>query len=279
MFSLSAVTDRVSDLTGYSKLENEDTEDAVIEFVTKDEYYGAIPEPIPANRVIPDWYRNLPGRVGGNEDSLQSTVKRCAPFMEAMTMGWIIPLAGEVEFMAQSGRVEWKSDFKEELIDAHGMAQVGGEAFPNSDWPVLKFINPWCIKVPDGYSALITSPFNRIEPLFQTFSGVVDVDSYFNNINAPFMWTGGDFEGVVEDGRPIVQVIPFKRGSMITDGITRPMTEDESMEKEKTRTELTSHKSMYRDRRWVHKKGSRNLPFDPDSEDGESGSSCPFHRS
>ncbi|AGC34309.1 hypothetical protein HSTV2_40 [Halorubrum sodomense tailed virus 2] len=286
MFDLTGATETVRDLSNYvrpdgSSAEDEPDEDRLIEFVTEKELYGAIPEPVPANKILPEWYRNLNPFMDGTERKSisSSTVKRCMPFMEALTMGWLIPLAAEVQFYAEDGYVSYEWGFQREMVSSHSLEQVGGEAFPNHEWPVLKFHNHWCIKVPEGYSLLVTNPMNRIEPRWQTFSGVVDADNYFNYINAPFMWTGGDWEGVAEAGTPIVQVIPFKRDSMLTDAVVREMTEREKIEQQKTKTELSSVESTYRNDRWVQKKGSRNLPPEvvEDSDDSE-GSSCPFHR-
>ncbi|AAL54991.1 hypothetical protein HrrHF2_475 [Halorubrum phage HF2] len=290
----SSVTNAVSDLSNKVRLdgtpaEEEPEEDQLIEFVTEEELYGAIPEPLPANKVLPDWYKKLGQYTEGNGELgstnerngvARSTVKRCAPFMEAMTMGFIVPLCGEVYFDAEDGYVQYEWDFQRELISPHSLSQVGGEMFPNHEWPVLKFINHWSIKVPDGYSVLVTNPMNRPGQPFTPFSGIVDVDSYFNNINAPFMWTGGDFEGVVPQGSPIIQVIPFHRDTMLTDATSRPMTEEEDMEIRRTKNEISAHQSMYRDNRWQHKQGSRMLPPEAveSGEDESEGSSCPFHR-
>ncbi|WP_144797708.1 hypothetical protein [Halorubrum depositum] len=272
----SSVTKPLSDLSNYVRpdgtpAEENPEEDQIIEFVTEKELYGAIPEPVPANKVLPDWYRKLgqytdpDSRFGSGNDRhsiASSTVKRCAPFMEAMTLGWIIPLPAEVQFKAADGYVEYEWDFSTEVISNHDLAQVGGEMFPNHEWPIMKFINQWSMKVPEGYSALITQPMNRPGLPFTPFSGVVDIDRYFNNVNAPFMWTGGEYEGIIEDGTPIIQVIPFKRDMLLTDGITRPMTEEEEVEKERTQNSLNSHVSTYRDKLWESKPGSRMLPYE-----------------
>ncbi|UBF22407.1 hypothetical protein HCTV-15_gp40 [Haloarcula virus HCTV-15] len=286
MFNLTGATETVRDLSNYvrpdgSSAEDEPDEDRLIEFVTEKELYGAIPEPVPANKVLPEWYRNLNPFTNGTEREQirSSTVKRCMPFMEALTMGWLLPLAAEVQFSAEDGYVSYEWQFERDMVSNHSMEQVGGEMFPNHEWPILKFHNHWCAKAPEGYSLLVTNPLNRIEPRWQTFSGVVDADNYFNYINAPFMWTGGDWEGVANAGTPIVQVIPFKRDAMLTDAIVREMTENEEVEQRKTQTELTSVESMYRNDRWVQKKGSRNVPAEvvEDSDESE-GSACPFHR-
>ncbi|UBF22190.1 hypothetical protein HRTV-2_gp42 [Halorubrum virus HRTV-2] len=287
MFDLSSVTKPVRDLSNYvradgSPADAESENDDIIEFVTEERLYGAIPEPIPANKVLPDWYKDLAPRLteGSEYKEIQSsTVKRCMPFLDALSMGWIIPTAAEIQFKAEDGFVSYEWGFERDLISNHNVGQVGGEDFPNSDWPVLKFHNFWGIRVPDGYSVLVTQPLNRIEPRFQTFSGIVDADNYFNYINAPFMWTGGNYEGVMEVGTPMVQVIPFKRDAIISNGVVREMTDDEYIELSRTKTELGAHESMYRNERWQAKDGSRNLPPEvvEDSDDSE-GSSCPFHR-
>lgn len=278
MFDLNNAVSKVKNATGLKTLE---TDDPTIEFATKPEFYGAIPEPTPANKAMPDWYKSLSQYTdGGNERNElgAATVKRCAPFMEAMTLGWIIPLVGKAEITAKDGSVESSWDFPESLLSPHGMGQVGGENFPASDWPILKWNNFWTMKLPEGYSALITSPMNRIEPRWQVFSGVVDLDNYYNFVNAPFMWTGGEYDGIIDEGTPLVQVIPFKRDSIISDATVNEMTEEEQQERARTEVELLSNESMYREERWTSKKGSRNVPAETKKEDkDESGSSCPFH--
>lgn len=291
MLNLSSITKPVRNLSGYVRPDGSPAEesidnDDIIEFVAPKELYGAIPEPVPANKVLPDWYKSLgqyttndPNESQNDRPALSSsTVKRCAPFMEAMTLGWIITLPAEVHFRAESGRIQYEWEFGRELVSNHSMGQVGGEAFPNNDWPVLKFHNYWSMKVPDGYSALIIDPMNRPGRPFETFSGVVDIDNYFNNVNAPFMWTGRSQEVILEDGSPMFQVIPFRRDALINTGIVREMTEEEQLEQKRTQIGLSSHTSLYRDERWQKKSGSRNIPAEVVKEADEEGSLCPFHR-
>lgn len=267
---LSDVTRRVDDLSNYVRpngdsAESDPGDDRIVEFVCKERNYGVVPEPVPANRVLPDWYKHLPQYLDGGRERTRiksNTVKRCAPFMDAMHMGWIIPLAAEIEFIAQGGYVEYNWSFDEDLVVDHAMGQVGGENFHNSEWPILKFLNKWCMTVPDGYSVLVTHPFNRPHELFQTFSGLVDVDNYFNEINTPFMWTGGDYEGVLEAGEPIVQVIPFKRSEMLYEARTRPMTDEEELEKARIGRRILSSQSAYRNEMWEPKHATRMLNSD-----------------
>ncbi|MGL4489431.1 MAG: DUF6065 family protein, partial [Rhizobiaceae bacterium] len=70
----------------------------VIQFRCRKEDEAVIAPPVPAKNYIPHWFRKLPA-VTEEEVSTQSTgltVKRCMPFLDAMTTGWIIPLAATV---------------------------------------------------------------------------------------------------------------------------------------------------------------------------------------
>ncbi len=257
MLDLNRFTKKISDTAGYKSSSN--SIDAKVEFLCKKDHYGAIPEPKPANRVLPDWYTDLDFDPDPDTVDHTSTVRKCAPFLDALTMGWIIPLAADIEFLASQGHVEYQWNFTENLISHHPFEQVGNDNFPNSDWPIMKFVNKWCMKVPDGYSLIVTDPINRFDNRFETFTGVVDVDNYFNFINAPFMWTGGTYRGVMEAGTPIAQVIPIKRDTLLSDAIARPMNENEEVERKRTQNLLASQGSAYRKQVWVKKRGTRML--------------------
>ena len=52
---------------------------------------------------------------------------------------------------------------------------------------------------------------NRIEERWHIIEGVVDTDTYINEINFPFILKKRDEQFLVKKGDPMVQVIPFKR--------------------------------------------------------------------
>ena len=70
----------------------------VIEFLCRPEDKGVIAQPVPAKSALPAWFRQVPGvdtsQVGATNNGL--TVKRCMPFLDALSAGWIIPLAATV---------------------------------------------------------------------------------------------------------------------------------------------------------------------------------------
>src|ERR687895_1643820 len=79
----------------------------IIEFLCRPEDKGVIAEPVEARRSLPRWLRDLPGvddtHLSATNNGL--TVKRCMPFLDALSVGWIIPLAAPVRLeITEEGR-------------------------------------------------------------------------------------------------------------------------------------------------------------------------------
>lgn len=161
-----------------------------------------INHPKPSSRFIPDWFKKLPG-VAEKLD----TVKKCMPFLDAMTSGYTIVLAADVYFDADG--VQQIS--KHASVTNHAASQVGEIPLPKeySKQP-YKWTNFFVVKTPKGYSTMFTHPVNRIDLPFYTLTGVVETDSFGLAVNFPF-FIKKDFVGVIPAGTPIAQAVPFKR--------------------------------------------------------------------
>ena len=175
---------------------------------------GIIPNPVKANKVLPEYFKKLSPQI--SSDPTSGTVKRCVPFLEASSAGYIIPLWADMFVKAKEGDLtlnfppnfpmkETLSDHSSEQIPDHPCSHM-----PYGNAP-LKFHNPWVIETEEGVSCLITMPMNHLETRFKLFDGVVDTDNYYNQVNFPFIWTGGDGEFFIPKGTPIAQIIPFRR--------------------------------------------------------------------
>ena len=171
---------------------------------------GLIPPPEPAARGLPDWLKQMPaqalsGLVAGPDD----TVKRCPPFVDAMTSGFLIPLFCDVT--VKDGEFTWDSDlpgggdlsFARSPLGLHDSAQVEGTPLFDDDQFMLKFHNLWTIEAPAGYSLLFTHPVNRLDLPFTTLTGLVDCDRFRDGwINFPARWRDPTFSGVLAKARP-----------------------------------------------------------------------------
>ena len=186
-----------------------------VEFFIDDAYREVFPESQSANKFLPEYFKKLNPQITNDPES--STAKRCVPFLEAASQGFIIPLWSDVFVTATNGEltVKFPEGFPmQDSLGKHSPQQIQGHPYRNqkyADMP-MKWINPWGIKTPKGYSCLITSPLNHLEKRFKILDGVVDTDTYYNHINFPFLWTAEkDGEYFLQKGMPLIHVIPFKR--------------------------------------------------------------------
>ena len=228
-----------------------------IEFLCAEEDYGIIPSPYPAKKNIPDWFKALPSRTG-NHGIRTSTVKRCMPFLDALSVGYIIPLASDVEFVSNEdgSGIEYKWSFHKTMIENHNKEQISSPKCPNpaDPRPPIKFMPWWMIKTPPEYSLLFVPPLNRIEDRFICYSGLVDYPYYqYEYINFPFTFTKNNFSGIIEAGTPLIQVIPIRKDSLLPNYNCREFTE---ADKEKTswirRVREKVHESVYKNK--IHRK-------------------------
>lgn len=176
--------------------------------IIEPEYY-----PEPASKIIPDWYKKIESYVGGEKKptgkgSTSGTIKKCIPVFDSITAGYLIKLPADVFVTTVDGLpyYEWSNLG---LIEFHPIEQAPNHPLGNS-FPYPKWINPWAIKTPKGYSTLFVQPFHRESP-FTILPGIVDTDTYTAPVNFPFVLNNPKFEGIIPAGTPIAQIIPIKR--------------------------------------------------------------------
>jgi hypothetical protein len=219
-----------------------------IEFLCAPEDKGVIAEPVPARDYLPDWFKRLPPvdktQVSPRDNGL--TVKRCMPFLDAMTTGWIIPLAASVRLEIRDGgeAVDAGWDFDRTMVSNHHPYQVSGH--PRQPRPPSKFHNYWTVRTPKGWSCLFMQPLNRPNGVFELAAGVVDTDTYTSLINFPFFATGADGLYALDKGTPLVQVIPFRRGDLQITADIRAETTTEAQARERIRRATAAGEGWYR---------------------------------
>jgi hypothetical protein len=173
----------------------------------------------PASSFIPKWYRESKSTIHKmdteltpfNPESTTSTYKKCTPFFDAITSGYIVFLSADLEVTQRDNLpplLLWRTQRK--IVTEHDLVQWEGLPCPEgySQW-VYKWHNQFGLKTPKNYSLLFTSPFNRFDLPFISLSGIVDTDSYDMAIHFPF-FIKNNFNGIIEKGTPIAQIIPIK---------------------------------------------------------------------
>jgi hypothetical protein len=194
-----------------------------ITFRCAPEHKGVVPPPIPAVQGLPDWFKAMPQRAFSDTLQMeQMTVKRCPPFIDAMTYGFLIPLA--IDLRVEDGQFTWDGEIPRSRVhsncsplDFHDNTQVKGSPFFEEDRFIIKFNCFWTIELPPGYSLFVTHPINRPDLPFVTLTGLIDADRYRDNyINFPSRWRDPDFNGVLPKGTPVAQCVPIKREAWTT---------------------------------------------------------------
>ena len=208
--------------------------DKEIEFSAHEDYFTLKEDyPIPAKLNIPDWYKKL------EHTPLHKTVKGCMPFLDTLTSGYILKMPQDLNIRHNVDSKNEKGEiFKDSFqtyglfshneflvskginlnsgVDVHPQFQLEGSPLlnKNKNLPFYKILNPWKIKTPAGYSCLFVSPLNNADDRFSIISGIVDTDTFPNEINFPIVINGDKYpvlETIIKKGTPYVQIIPFKR--------------------------------------------------------------------
>jgi hypothetical protein len=211
-----------------------------------------VPEPYPARKLMPDWYKKMNNYVAEESGMEMPTLKRCPPFLDAMSTGWIIPLAADVTFNVYDNGtgVSWKSDFFENIVEHHNVKQL--YTHPNFPTVPLKFINHWLVRTPPGWSCLFTMPLNRPDDTIELMSGIVETDKHFEYINFPGFLKIREGSFTMKRGHPLMQVIPFKR-NFNKQAIIKTINSKDYEYLKRTRDIRSSWFSYYRDKLWEKK--------------------------
>jgi len=194
-----------------------------IKFYLADPLGKAFP-PLPANSLIPEWYKKMdievsskkhPGQVGN------FSVKRCMPVLDYMSSGYIIRNIYDIVV-----KRSWDNQYGEDInLDFKFAGEISPIEFHAEDqMPIMynghkkklcKFNGFWCAETPPGYSCLFYQPEYFNETRFKVFPGIVDTDEFNEPVSFPFIFsnTTNEEEYTIEAGTPLVCLMPFKRES------------------------------------------------------------------
>lgn len=180
------------------------------------------PKPYPAVKQLPKWFLDQDpyddpdptypsdGKLHFRKRFANATFKKCVPLLDGMSAGYIISLWADVMVEQQDGfpQIYWKTH--NDIFDLHGPSSREIPAPIGYDQIVYKYHNCWIPQTPKGYSCLIVSPLGYNDLPFKAIPAVVDTDKSTLELIFP-MWIKTGFEGIIEKGTPMVQIIPFKR--------------------------------------------------------------------
>lgn len=193
-----------------------------IEFVALDKYaFEVCPKPFPASQALPQWWKDATPYIkdARNPDGKKiiienfesnASFKKCTPMLDMLSSGYIVPLWADILVSNINGVQDISWRVKRNVFTTHDGQEV--EIPIGYSKKQFKFSNQWIPKLPKGYSALIIPCPGYPNNIFRPISGIIDYDKTTHPLYPPVYIKEG-FEGIVEKGTPMFQIIPFKRNN------------------------------------------------------------------
>jgi hypothetical protein len=177
--------------------------------------------PEPSKNHVPEWYKKTKEFTKENTGPslefdksllLNTTIKKCLPVFDAITSGYIAVSDVDIYVDIDSNKEQvfiWPSG---PGVDSHLFLQAEKHPEANKKNNFPRWQIPWSVSTPNGYSCLFIPPMHR-DNVFEILPGVVDTDQYPMQLTFPFIMKDKKFKGIIPQGTPIAQIIPFKRDS------------------------------------------------------------------
>lgn len=200
----------------------------------------------PSKNLVPTWFKEMSPHLGDYPPKyareFTKTVKSCSPFTDALTSGYLITTSYDFVVGTEpngSKTITWPLGGN--LVEVRDSSSNANIPIPAGHYPTHFIWHlPVTFKVPTGYSVLLTHPLNRYDLPFTTLSGIIDGPYAMGKEgNIPF-FLKQNFEGVIPQGTPIAQLIPFKHDKWVS-------KKDPSLDKE---ADLNVIKGLSVLRRW-----------------------------
>jgi len=184
----------------------------LIEFTSYDPSAAEYYPPVPAHKIVPDWYKDIKLSTDWGEDQEVPTIKRCVPVRDYLTSGYVIlnPYEVNIRYSEDEAGILKASNVcpAEEFISAHPYNQCPVH-MNNVRNHYFKISNVWRVKTPPGYSCHFYQPFYDLNEDYKLFPAIVDTDKHDDAVN--FVGVGLKRNFNIPVGAPLMIVYPFKR--------------------------------------------------------------------
>jgi hypothetical protein len=139
-----------------------------------------------------------------------ASFKKCTPMLDMLSSGYIVPLWTDVQVTIENNLplINWRT--KKNVFELHNGQEV--EIPYGYHKTQFKYLNQWTPRLPKGYSALIIPCPGYPNTPFKSMHGIIDYDKSPHPLLPP-VYLKNNFEGIVEKGTPMFQIIPFKRNN------------------------------------------------------------------
>lgn len=193
---------------------------------------GIIDPPTPISKANLKWWNSITKQYNeellgkGEEPSPYvekhrggGSAKACPAISDALVHGYVLYSGIDLYFDTTSDEVKAQRPLDVPMTDEGQYLLYRNDPWQTNDilytpegfHPQTFKLDPmYGIRTESGYSVLITSIFYRDDLPWRFMDAIVDTDRFVAYDHISF-WIKKDFKGVVKQGTPMFQVIPFKR--------------------------------------------------------------------
>jgi hypothetical protein len=192
---------------------------------------GIIDPPTPITKTNLKWWNSIANQYSpelgvGKEPSFYvkkhrdgGTAKSCPAIADAIGHGYVMYSGIDVYFDATEPEIKAQrvmgvpqDEAGEHILHRNADWQTDGVlTTPVGFHPQTFKLDPmYAIRTDPGYSVIVTSLFYRDDLPWRFMDGIVDTDTFTIYDHVSF-WVKDGFKGVVKQGTPMYQIIPFKR--------------------------------------------------------------------
>ena len=170
---------------------------------------------VPIKNNIPEWYKKTKRfDIGNTKPSFafdNPSFKICQSFLDTFLTGYSIPLVSDimVSQTIDGPIIEWRTDNKILTEREVGPNELLPTPAGHSEKHFAWFLQH-SIKIPKGYSLVLTHPLNRFDLPFTTLTGIIDGEFCLPGGNLPVFFNKS-FEGIIKQGTPIAQIFFIKQ--------------------------------------------------------------------
>jgi hypothetical protein len=180
---------------------------------------------VPTKSVMPSWYKKINkwdnNKMFDKNIGFTHTIKSCVPFLDSLTIGYVILLPYDLYIKNNDGDpfITWRATEQNKDVGFPAVREkLSSLDLVPAGHCSTEFIWKTSVAntVPLGYSLLLTHPLNRYDLPFTTLSGVVDGGLVMSSMGSIPFFIKKDFEGIIPQGTPILQLIPFRQENWIS---------------------------------------------------------------
>jgi hypothetical protein len=179
--------------------------------------YAPYPEAMSAS--IPKWWRdqelykdNDPRPTGGKANL---TLKKCPAVFDALSVGYLLRVPVDIAIDTTGDKIRWqlpKGNVSWKVISLHDREQAKALEFNRHQYcdDVFRIHPLWGYLTPPGYSVAVMQPAYQLDVPWRLLPAVMDTDRYAPDGAYSLLLERG-FVGVIKQGTPLAQIIPFPR--------------------------------------------------------------------